>query len=66
VNGIKRRVLKLEKKRANGILKFCLLTLNEGDPDPPENQDPDVFRLIVDLRQGQAGQLKEKAAHGQF
>ena len=51
MKGITHRIMKLEKKQGKGMLKFCLLTLNEGDPDPPEIQDPDVFRMIVDLRQ---------------
>jgi hypothetical protein len=51
VRSIKHRIMNLEKKRGKGMLKFCLLTLNEGDPDPPEIQDYDVFRMIVDLRQ---------------
>ena len=51
MNGIKRRVLKLEKKRGKAGVKFRFLTLYEGDPDPPEIQDPDVFTMIVDLRQ---------------
>ena len=51
MNGIKRRVLKLEKKRGKAGVKFRFLILNDGDPDPPEIQDPDVFTMIMDLRQ---------------
>ena len=48
---MKRRLMKLEKKRGKGILKFRFLILYDGDPDPPEIQDPDVFSMIVDFRQ---------------
>ena len=48
MNGIKRRVLKLEKKRGKGSMKFCFLTLYDGETAPEVN-DPNVFTMIMHL-----------------
>jgi hypothetical protein len=46
----KRRLEELEKKHGSGEV-FCLLVLKDGDPDSPENHDPNVFTMILDMRQ---------------
>jgi hypothetical protein len=48
VNGIKSRVLKLEKKRGKGSVKFCFLALYDGETVPEVN-DPCVFTMIMHL-----------------
>jgi hypothetical protein len=48
---LKRRLMKMEKKRGKGMERFRFLILYDGDPDPPEIRDPDVFTMIMDLRQ---------------
>jgi hypothetical protein len=48
VRSIKSRMMKLEKMRGKGGLKFCFLTLYKGE-DEPEIKDMEVFRMIIRL-----------------
>ena len=48
MRSIKSRMMKLEKKRGKGRLKFCFLTLYKGE-DEPEIKDTAVFRMIMRL-----------------
>jgi len=52
MRAIDQRITKLEKRTGlRGLMRVRIVTLNDGDPDPPEIQGPDVFTMIIDLRQ---------------
>jgi hypothetical protein len=48
VRAIKHRIMKLEKQRGKGEMKFRFLTLYDGETAPEDN-DLDVFTMIMHL-----------------